>query len=124
VRTWWEARDLDNVMLLHFNELKADMEGRMRDIAAFVEVEIDPATWPEIVEYCTFDWMREHSEEIAGGADMIFSGGSKAFLYKGTNGRWHDVLSDDECAEYEAKAIEQLGEECARWLAEGNVSKG
>jgi aryl sulfotransferase len=124
VRSWWEARNLPNVMLLHFNELKADMEGRMRDIADFLEVEIDPATWPKICEYCSFEWMRDHSDVVAGGADMIFSGGSKAFLYKGTNGRWHDVLSDEECAEYEAKAIEQLGADCANWLINGANKPG
>ena len=29
IRSWWEIRDLPNVMLVHFNELKADMEGRI-----------------------------------------------------------------------------------------------
>ena len=37
-------------------------------------------------------------------------------MYKGDNGRWQDVLSADECAEYEARAVEELGAECADWL--------
>ena len=119
VRSWWAIRDLPNVMLVHFNELKADMEGRMRDIAEFLEVEIDPADWPQIVEYCTFDWMKANADQVAPNADLIFSNGAQGFFNKGVNNRWQSVLSADESAEYEARAVEQLGAECADWLMNG-----
>ena len=119
VRSWWAIRDLPNVMLVHFNELKGDMEGRMRDIAEFLEVEIDPADWPKIVEYCTFDWMKEHADEMAPGGGMLFTGGGKSFIFKGENNRWQNVLSPDESAEYETRAVEQLGPDCADWLMNG-----
>ena len=32
---------------------------------------------------------------------------------------WSDVLTADEKAEYEARAVKELGPECARWLATG-----
>ena len=32
---------------------------------------------------------------------------------------WIDVLSKEESAEYEARAVSELGIECARWLANG-----
>jgi aryl sulfotransferase len=48
-----------------------------------------------------------------------FRGGATTFINKGTNGRWRDVLSADEIAVYEEKAVQELGPECARWLAEG-----
>jgi aryl sulfotransferase len=35
VRSWWEVRDLPNVLLLHFSELKADLSGQIRRIADF-----------------------------------------------------------------------------------------
>ena len=123
VRSWWAIRDLPNVMLVHFNELKADMEGRMRDIAKFLEVEVDPADWPKICEYCSFGWMKEHAEETAPGGGMMFSGGAKSFIFKGENHRWQNVLSADESAEYETRAIEQLGPEGADWLMNGFVSR-
>ncbi len=122
LRSWWAARDLPNVMLVHFNELKADMEGRMHDIAAFLEVEIDPDDWPRICEYCTFDWMKAHSEWTSP-AGRIAADGGKSFFNKGVNGRWQDVLSEEECAEFDAVAVRELGEECARWLAEGSLAE-
>ena len=30
VRSWWEIRELPNLMLLHFADLKADLPGQMR----------------------------------------------------------------------------------------------
>ncbi|PHS22524.1 MAG: sulfotransferase, partial [Robiginitomaculum sp.] len=41
IASWWAVRDLPNVMLLHFNDLKADMPGQMRKIADFLDIPID-----------------------------------------------------------------------------------
>ena len=56
-----------------------------------------------------------------GGA--IFEGGATTFINKGVNGRWRDVLSGDEIAAYEAKALAELGPECAHWLATGEAAR-
>ena len=36
------------------------MEGQIRRMAAFVDIEIDEAKWPDIVEHCTFDTKGKH----------------------------------------------------------------
>jgi aryl sulfotransferase len=53
--------------------------------------------------------------------DIQLVGGGETFIHKGTNGRWRDVLSAGEIAEYEARAIDELGPECAAWLATGKL---
>jgi aryl sulfotransferase len=57
VRSWWAIRDLPNVKLIHFNQMKADLPGAIRDIAAFLGIPIDEAKFPAIVEHCTFGYM-------------------------------------------------------------------
>lgn len=121
ISSWWAARELPNVMLLHFNDLKADMPGKMREIASFIGAEVDADDWDRLEEYCTFAWMKANSDRVAPGANRVFSEGSKAFFHKGENRRWSDVLSDEECAEYEALAIEKLGADCARWMMRGDA---
>jgi len=37
VRAWWAVRDLPNVMMLHYQNLKNDMEGEMRKVGEFLE---------------------------------------------------------------------------------------
>ena len=34
---------------------------------------------------------------------VFWNGGAETFIHKGTNGRWRDVLSAEECAAYDAK---------------------
>jgi aryl sulfotransferase len=55
-----------------------------------------------------------------GGA--FWDGGAQVFINKGVNGRWSETLTVADCAEYEARAVRELGPECARWLAGGRVS--
>jgi len=55
IRSWWAIRDLPNVKLMHFNRMKADLAGSIREIAEFLGIPIDEKTFPAIVEHCTFD---------------------------------------------------------------------
>ena len=91
LRGWWERRHRRNVLLVHFNDLKSDLDGEMRRIAAFIGAEIDPRHWPDQVARCTFDAMKLRASEI-GHFERNFVGGGESFLHKGTNDRWRDVL--------------------------------
>ena len=119
VRSWWAIRDLPNVKLIHFNDLKRDMRGQMAEIAEFLAIEVAPSDWDEIALYCSFDWMRAHGDKTVPLGGAIWEGGVSTFINKGVNGRWQSVLGDAESAAYEARAKAELGEECARWLASG-----
>jgi aryl sulfotransferase len=121
VRSWWEVRALPNVLLVHFASLKADLAGEMRRIAQFLDIAVDEARWPQIVEHCTFDYMKKNAARMAPLGGVIFEGGGESFINKGTNGRWRDRLSSAEVAAYEARARDELGEECASWLATGEM---
>jgi aryl sulfotransferase len=120
VRSWWAIRHLPNVMLLHFADLKRDMPGQMRRIAAFLDIPIDEARWPAMVEYCSFEWMKKNATQSVPLGGAFWDGGAETFIHKGVNGRWADTLSGAECAEYEARAERELGPACAHWLANGS----
>jgi len=120
IRSWWAIRALPNVKLLHFNQLKADLPGSIREIAKFVDIPIEEEKFPAIVEHCTFDYMKAHAELAAPMGGVFWEGGAKTFIYKGTNGRWRDTLTPAEVEAYDARALAELGRECAHWLAHGN----
>ena len=96
-------RDLPNVMLLHFARLKQDMPGEIRRIAGFLDISIDAARWPAIVEHCSFDYMKRHAGKSVPAGGAFWEGGAETFIHKGVNGRWRDVLSADEIGAYEAR---------------------
>jgi aryl sulfotransferase len=119
VRTWWEFHHLPNVLFMHFANLKRDMQGQMRRIAAFLDIPIEETRWEEILEYCSFDWMKRHATKSVPLGGAFWDGGAQVFINRGVNGRWVDTLTPDDVAEYEERAVQELGPECARWLSTG-----
>ena len=120
-QSWWDVRELPNVLLVHFNNLKADLPGEIRRIAEFLEIEIDEEKFPAIVEHCTFDYMKVHADEFSDMMGMVFDGGGSSFINKGTNGRWRDRLSPEDVRKYEEYASRKMSPECARWIASGQM---
>jgi aryl sulfotransferase len=122
IRSWWAIRHLPNLMLVHFADLKRDMPGQMRAMADFLGIDVAEANWPRIVEYCSFDWMKANATKSVPLGGAFWDGGAETFINRGVNGRWRDTLSTDECAAYEARALAELGPDCAHWLATGERS--
>lgn len=117
IRSWWEIRALPNMLLLHFAELKADLPGSIRRIAAFLDIPIDEARFPRIVHQCGFAWMKANATKSVPLGGALWDGGAGTFVHKGTNGRWRDVLTPQDNQRYENMARAKLGEACAAWLA-------
>ncbi len=121
VRTWWQIRDLPNVRLVHFSELKRDLPGTIRQIAEFLQISVNESRWSDILEHCSFEWMKKNATKSVPLGGLFWDAGAGVFINKGVNGRWADVLTADESAEYEKFAVNQLGPECAQWLATGEL---
>ena len=119
IRSWWEIRELPNLMLLHFDELRRDLPAGMRRIAAFLDVPNDATRFPAQVEHCTFDWMKANAAKSAPLGGQIWEGGAEVFINKGTNGRWRDILTAEDNLRYENMTRDKLGPDCAAWLAAG-----
>ncbi|HZA02723.1 MAG TPA: sulfotransferase domain-containing protein, partial [Hyphomicrobiaceae bacterium] len=119
VSSWWAIRHLPDVLFLHFADLKRDLPGQIRRIAAFLGIGLDEEAFAAAVRHSSFDYMKAHAEKSAPQGGRFFKGGARTFIHRGTNGRWRDVLTAADCRRYEAVAEERLGRACARWLAEG-----
>jgi len=124
VRGWWAARNLPNVLLVHFADLKRDMPGQIRRIADFLGLTIDPRRWASILEHCSFDYMKKNAQFAAPIGGALWEGGAASFIHKGTNGRWRDLLTADDKRAYEDRARIELGDECANWLMTGELPAG
>lgn len=112
---------LPNVMLVHFSNLKSDMESEMRRIADSLDIPINESRWTRIVEYCSFQWMKANADTSIRLENAFWDAGSKVFNNKGVNGRWSETLTADECASNEKRAVTEFGPDCARWLTTGEL---
>ena len=119
IRTWWETRNLPNMYFLHFQNLVDDLEGTMRKIAAFLDIPIDESKWDLMVHHCGFDYMKKNATLSTPLGGVIFTGGADSFIFKGINDRWRDTLNKADIEAYEARALVEVGPECANWLATG-----
>jgi aryl sulfotransferase len=123
ILSWWKIKDLPNVMLLHFSNLKKDLPGEIRRTAAFLEIAIDETKWDAILEHCSFNYMKAHAAQSVPFGGRIYKGGAETFMHKGANGGWRDILAPGDIKLYEQTAKEKLGADCAFWLSTGTLQQ-
>ena len=119
VRSWWAIRNLPNVLLVHFQNLKTDLPGEIARVADFLGIAHDTETMARVVDHCGFDYMKANADSIAPLGGAFWEGGGKSFIHKGTNGRWQGELTPEDSKSYEARAEAELGADCASWLKSG-----
>jgi len=122
-RSYWSERGRENLLLVHYNDLKADLSGEMKRIAAFLGIETPAALWPQLVEAATFESMKGQGTALLPGIEMAVKGGHQTFLNKGTNGRWKDVLTPDDIASYRTRAAQELPPGLNDWLETGRQGR-
>ena len=121
--SFWEHRHLPNILMVHYNDMKADLEGEMRRVAAFCGIEVPDEAWPAIVEGARFETMKRDAAKLVPGTARAFKGGVGTFIYKGTGGRWRDVLTDSDLDLYDEMA-NRLDPALRKWLEGGRVVAG
>ena len=116
--SWWQLRRRQNVLLVHYNDLLADLETEMKRVAAFCDIHVPEDMWPAVTERCTLAEMRSRAEVLKD-FDPVFKGGARSFFYRGTNERWRSELSEDELLRYDNRVSEVLSPDAATWLRRG-----
>lgn len=64
VAAWRAHADDAGVLLLSYRDLHRDLQGAVRRIIAFLDLEIDPARLPGILERCSFEFMKRHEDKF------------------------------------------------------------
>ncbi len=123
-RSFWAERAAPNLLLVHYNDLKADLAGEMKRIAAFLGIATPDHLWPGLVEAATFDAMKRDGGILLSGLARGFQDGHETFLHSGANDRWRGVLTKEDLASYDQAARAQLPPNLARWLEAGRRGAG
>ena len=119
-QSYWNFLELPNFLFVHYADMLSDLDASVRRIAQFIEHPVSDADVARIVDANTFGNVKKKAIEADANADpdapQFFEGGQTSFIYKGTNGRWKDVLSADELGLYEVAKARVLTDDCAQWL--------
>jgi aryl sulfotransferase len=122
--SYWAARRDANMLLVHFNDLKADLGAEIRRVSDFLGITVEAEVWPKIVEAAGFETMRAQGDEILPHMQMTWDEGARRFLHKGTNERWRGVVSDEDLADYAAAVRTHFSPALAAWLEGGRLVAG
>jgi aryl sulfotransferase len=123
-QTYWNRRREPWLLMVHFNDLKADLDGEMRRIAAFLGIETPEPRLAELAEAARFETMKRQGEEMLPQLRTAFDHGAERFLNKGVNGRWRDFLTEADLARYAALVKRRLTPALAAWLEGGRLAAG
>lgn len=119
IDTFWTVRDDDNVILLHYADLKADLEGQMRRLASALAIDVPEDRWPVLVEAATFDKMRDRASELAPQVTDGFWQADGQFFHKGSSGQWRDFFGPEDQARYDRRVKELATDDLAAWIHRG-----
>ena len=95
---------MPNVLLVHYADLLADTRGQIHRIARYVDIAVTDEQIEQIAQQTSLSAMRSRAEEQDPRMAKTWVNGARTFFYKGTNGRWKDVLTAEELAMYEDTA--------------------
>jgi hypothetical protein len=110
----WARRHEPNVMLVHYDDLSADLDGQMRRVAAQLGMVVPEQDWPALVRAATFEAMRGRADKLIPTAGVMKS--NAAFFRRGTSGAGREILSDEEMAGYRARAAQLAPPDMLAWL--------
>jgi len=120
-QAWWNYRHLPNILLVHYNDLLTKLPDELQRIAGFLEIPITAEGIAAILPTLGLEVMRQNSDQTMPAPPDSWKRGVQTFFFKGTNGRWREVLNDEELAMYEETAAAVLTPECRAWLEQGSV---
>ena len=110
----WARRGERNVLLVHYDDLSADLEGQMRRLAERLGIAVPALAWPGLVAAATFEQMRASAPQLVSAGNILKS--SSAFFRRGTSGAGPEILSEDEMARYHARTAALAPPDLLAWL--------
>jgi aryl sulfotransferase len=110
----WSRRTEPNVLLVHYDNLSADLDGQMRWLAGRLGITVQDAAWPALVQAATFESMRSNADRLVPTTGILKS--NAAFFRRGSSGAGRELLSDEELAGYHARAAQLGPPDLLAWL--------
>jgi hypothetical protein len=126
VREWWEHRNDANVLFLYYEELTADLPACLRKISAFSGLEIAPQRWDDILERCSFAFMKQHESQLDPLTAMLYEQGFRpnSHLRKGQSGSGSEQLSPRQSRRFDKTFSKRLGDTGLDFAPVAPLTKG
>ena len=116
LESFWDAPpDLD-VVMLHYDDLKSDLDGQMRLLADRLGISVPGERWDALVEAATFERMRASAAmTVPRNDETSHWHDDERFFHRGTSGQWRELLDEDDLRRYRARVDELVAPDLAAW---------
>jgi hypothetical protein len=106
---WWRrSRAHENVLFVHFEDMKRNLVGVIDRVATFIGCVLTPDERARVAARCDFAYMKQHEEVFEMAPPTMFSAAGAEFMARGKTARYEDVTSN---------ARQQILDYCRRILA-------
>lgn len=113
--TFWQHRAQDGILMVHYADMKADLAGQMRRVAAYLGIHIEEALWADLVHAAGFAQMKARADKTAPDTNFNMWKDNSAFFNKGVSRQWEGVLTDESLVLLD-EALERYPSDYVRWL--------
>ena len=111
----WNPRHEPNILLVHYEDLSADLETEMRRIAHWLAITVPETTWPRLVDAARFEQMQARAEQLVPDTVGVIIDPDRFFL-RGTSAARFEVLSTEDLHRYRDRAAQLAPTDLLRWL--------
>ena len=108
---YWAQRDKPNVLICSFKEMRRDLEGSVRRVAAFLGVDASPEIIRRVTELSSFDYMKRIDDKFSTGKFLALREPA-AMMRKGSEGGSSELLTPEQARridEYFIAELKRLG---------------
>jgi len=118
--SYWDYRDLDNLHLFHYSDMKRDLKGAIGSMAEALSYDYDDAQLAEFAAAAEFSSMKRKADQFAPNSGTGMWKAETDFFANGGNEQWRKSLSRDDQQAFDHRLAELLSGEAARWILNGN----
>jgi len=108
--SYWQMRDKPDTLVVTFGEMKADLDGIIRRVADFMDVELSYPGFERVKEKTSFGYMKNIDHKFHPGRVTPFAPGKGGMIRKGNKGKSGELLS----IEQQQRIDEYIREELSR----------
>jgi aryl sulfotransferase len=121
--TFFAARHEPNVVLLHYSDLKEDLEGQMRQLAARLSIAVPEQRWPALVKAATFEEMKRRAKLTGPNQTESIWRDGRQFFHRARHGEWRALLDEEDRRRYAARVSELADAELSAWVHRGSLAE-
>jgi aryl sulfotransferase len=111
----WQRRNRQNVVLVHYEDLVADLNREMRRLGDRLGIRVPESKWPALVDAATFAQMKARAESITPDPVGILKD-HRAFFRRGSSGAGAEALTRVELEHYYLRASQLAPPDLFEWL--------